>query len=765
MSKTDTVQSIPIDGLPLTEEEWSQTDREFYTKSFLLDRYKDDFDKLPHLEQRMDQYFDDFWVPFRSLYGDSLHSMSWVIRIFDLIVESLKERPAHLNELDEVREQSPDWFKSNKLVGAMLYVDLFAGDLKNLKEKITYLNELGINYLHLMPISKPREGLNDGGYAVESYREVDPRVGTIEDLREFANLLHDAGINLVLDFVMNHTAREHEWAQRAMNGDERYQHYYYVFDDRTIPDQYEQNLVEVFPDFAPGNFSYYPQMDKWVWTTFYEFQWDLNYSNPEVFHAMLGEMMFLANLGVDVLRLDAVPYTWKKMGTNCQNLPEAHMLVQAYRALVRIFSPSLIFKAEAIVGPEEIVKYLGVGGNEGKECDAAYNATLMNHLWHALACENTHLLRTTLFHLPRAPHSSVWLNYIRCHDDIGWGISDENAAAVNQNGHNTRMYCTDFYTGKLSGSYAEGYPFQRDYWSGEARVSGTAAALAGLQKSMVEGEGLAIEDAANRILLLKNIIFTWKGIPLLYMGDEIGQMNDFSYLGEPTKKGDNRWVHRPYMNWGKAELRKYPDTVENRLFRGIQRLVKGRQNSPVLHGDSLDRILMLDHDSLFAFERRYGNSKLLLISNFSGDKTVHIKLDELPEEWRYRYYRNFYDNRVLDFSFGEIVIEPYGFFWLEPSMKPEIAPVTDTTIIDVIAETNFGEEIYIVGNIPQLGEWDPNRSIGPLKPLAYPNWEIEVDLPANTFFEFQWIKKRNGKILEWSPDKYWMKSGDEISYY
>ena len=765
MNKTESVYTISQDDLRLTEEEWENTDQDWYLKRFLIKRYEPLYKDHPELKSRIDQYFDDFWVPFRNLYGDSLHIAGWVIRIFDHLIEYVKDRPEHLRKLDDVRDEHHSWFKSNKLIGAMLYVDLFSGDLKGLKEKIPYLNELGVNYLHLMPISRPREGLNDGGYAVQSYREVDPKVGNIEDLREFADLLYDHGINLVMDLVMNHTAREHEWAQRAMRGDERFQQYYHVFDDRTLPDQYEENLVEVFPDFAAGNFSYYPQMDKWVWTTFYEFQWDLNYANPEVYYAMLGEMMFLANLGVDIFRLDAVPYVWKKLGTNCQNLPEAHMLVQAYRALMRIGAPALIFKAEAIVGPEEIVKYLGVGGYEGKECDAAYNATLMNHLWHALASENTHLLRTTLFHLPRAPQTAVWINYIRCHDDIGWGISEENAAAVNQNGHDTRMFCTNFYTGKIPGSYAEGYPFQRDYWSGEARVSGTAAALSGLQKSMVEGEDLDVDDALSRILLLKNVIFTWKGIPLLYIGDEIGQLNDFTYLGDPYKKGDNRWVHRPAMNWGKAEMRHLPETVENRLFKGVQKLVKARQNSPALHGDSVERILMLDHDSLFAFERRMDDHKLLLLSNFSGEHAVHIKIDELPLDWRHRYYRNFYDNRILDFSFGEIVLEPYGFFWLEPSQKPEKAPVTDHTIIDVFVHTELGEQVYIVGNLPQLGEWDPNKAVGPLTPVEYPKWEIELDLPANTFFEFQWLKKRNGSIVEWASDKFWMKSGDEISYY
>jgi amylosucrase len=298
---------------------------------------------------------------------------------------------------------------------------------------------------------------------------------------------------LVIDYVMNHTAREHQWAQAALKGDPHFQDFYLLFDDRTLPDAYERSLPEVFPDFAPGNFTWQPEIQKWAWTTFYDFQWDLNYRNPDVFEAMLEEMLFLANVGVDVLRLDAVPFLWKNVGTNCQNQQEAIHILAAYRALVRMVAPGMLFKSEAIVAPEDIIRYLGSGGLEGKVCEIGYNATLMNHLWQALAAENTHLLRTTLSGLPAIPKEATWINYIRCHDDIGWGISDENAAAVGQSGRGTRNYCTDFYAGVLPQSYAEGYVFQRDRQTGEARTSGTAAALTGLQKALVEADASKID--------------------------------------------------------------------------------------------------------------------------------------------------------------------------------------------------------------------------------------------------------------------------------
>lgn len=733
-----------------------------YMKNYILKRYKKHYKKHPYFKTRIEMWFDDFWENYVKVYDDLDGREKAITALFDSILQAFEDRPSRLHKLDQAREGTPDWFKSHKIVGGMLYVDLFAGNLKNLYKVIPYLNELGINYLHLMPMLKTREGLNDGGYAIQDYRAVEPRLGTYDELRKLTRMLNEAGINLVFDFVMNHTAKEHRWAQAAMAGNEFYQEFFLMFDDRTMPNAYEKHLLEVFPDFSPGNFSFYPQIDKWVWTTFYEFQWDLNYSNPNVFHVMLEEMMHLANMGVDFLRLDAVPYIWKRLGTYCQNQEEAHIIVRAYRALMRIAAPSVLFKAEAIVGPDEIVRYLGTGPYEGKECEIAYNATLMNHLWHALASKNTHLLRTTLHNLPGAPKNTEWVNYLRSHDDIGWGISEQNAADVGQNGHDTRMFCTNFYTGKISGSFSEGYPFQRDYWSGEARVSGTLAALAGLQKAMVEAEELQIEDAIKRIMLIQNVVFTWKGIPLLYMGDELGQMNDLSYLGDVTKRDDNRWVHRPKMSWEKAELRKTEGTMENKLFRGIQKLSEARKDISTLNGNSIDRILLIDRDSAFVFERKYDGQQILFISNFASE-SLHIPMDMLPKAWRLPYYRELFRNRIFNYSFGEIVLEPYGFIWLTQT-DDKTSDRAELTIIDVFAETIFGEEIYLLGNLPQLGGWDPEKAIGPLSADAYPTWEIELALPANTYFEFQWVKKRDGKIIEWSPDKYWMKSGDEISY-
>jgi len=724
--------------------------------AYVEESHPDLFIQDPELKNRLKTCFLDFWEPYSNLYGRDEQKAEQLKKLVDTVVLSFRERPECLKELDAKRAKEPDWFQKPHLVGMMLYVDLFAGDLKKMIDKIPYLQELGINYVHLMPVFQTREGEDDGGYAVSSYRKVKSKLGTQEDLKHLAKSFHEHGISLVLDYPMNHTAVEHEWAQRALQGDEECQSYYFMFSDRAKPDEYSKTLPDVFPGLAPGNFTWQEELQKWVWTTFYPFQWDLDYGNPVVFRKMFAELMSIVNKGVDVVRLDAVPFLWKKMGTNCQNLPEDHKLIRAYRALVRCIAPGTIFKAEAIVAPDEIIKYLGVGGHENKECDLAYNATLMNHLWHALASESTHLLRTTLSNLPKAPSSSAWINYIRCHDDIGWGISDENAQAIGQNGYDTRAFCTDFYSGSLEHSYAEGYPFSRDQKTGEARISGTAAALAGLQKAMIEADELAIQKAIKRLMLLNNVIFSMKGIPLIYSGDEIGQLNDFNYLTDHHKRKDNRWLHRPAMDWEKAKLRKQAGTVEYQLFSGMHQLITTRKRMQAFHAQSEDSVLDVGCDSVFAVERKYENYKVLLLSNFSSDE-VRLPLAGFPGYWRAPVYLDCIQQANLHFSFGHVTLPGYGYLWLSPTEKVMRKKLISTQLT-VEEETEWGEELYIYGNIQELGNWNAHNAVGPLKPAEYPRWAAIVEVPENTVFEYKWLKKRNGQIVEEAPFTQWKRT-------
>ena len=453
--------------------------------------------------QRLDAHFPRLFKLLYRVYGQQYDFFYYLEELLNVAARMWLARSDELKALDGAREQNPQWFQSNQMLGGVCYVDLFAGDLNGLRSKIPYFKELGLTYLHLMPLFRCPEGNNDGGYAVSSYREVDPKLGTIDQLRDLASELRANGISLVLDFVFNHTSDEHTWAVQARSGDREFQDYYRMFPDRTMPDAYERNLREIFPDEHPGAFTYFPDIERWVWTTFHTFQWDLNYANPAVFNAMAEEMLALANVGVEVLRLDAVAFIWKQLGTGCENLPEAHILIQAFNAVARIAAPAMLFKSEAIVHPDEVVKYIGPD-----ECQLSYNPLLMALLWNSLATREVRLLSHSLRSRFKIPTGCAWVNYVRCHDDIGWTFSDEDAAVLGVNGYDHRQFLNAFYTGRFEGTFARGLPFQENPKTGDCRISGTCASLAGLEKALNEETEVEVELALRRILLIHGVILT-----------------------------------------------------------------------------------------------------------------------------------------------------------------------------------------------------------------------------------------------------------------
>src|SRR3954447_17287712 len=524
---------------------------------------------------RFERWFGDLRGPLQAVYGDDPRFADAWRELLAAIAAAAAARPPELRALDHEREITPDWLHREQAVGYVAYVDQLAGTLSGVRERLPYLRELGVGYLHLMPLLRSRPAPNDGGYAVADYGAVEPALGTMDDLRALASDLRAAGMALCVDVVLNHTAREHGWARAAMAGDTRKLAYYRTFSDRSEPDAYELTLPEVFPDTAPGSFTWVPELDRWVWTTFNAYQWDLDWSNPEVFVAMAKTILDLAAVGVDVLRLDAVPFLWKRRGTDCQNQPEVHELVHALRSAVRIAAPGVAFKAEAIVSPRQLVAYLGAGPHEGRECDLAYHNVLMVLLWSALASRRVALMTHTLRAMPPAPPLAGWVTYVRCHDDIGWAITEEDAAAAGEDGYLHRRFLADFYAGDFAGSFARGARFQPDPRTGEARTSGMAASLAGVESALAPRDEGAVELAIRRLPLLYAIAFAHGGLPLVYMGDELGLRNDPGYESDPARADDNRWMHRPPMDWAAAERRTDPATVEGRLWAGLKRLRAG----------------------------------------------------------------------------------------------------------------------------------------------------------------------------------------------
>lgn len=571
---------------------------------------QEDPDDQQEFFQRLDEHFPALFSRLVALYGQQYDFFFQLEELLREAGQSWFRRPSALKELDRQRLAQPDWFQAQEMLGAVYYVDLLAGDLHGLRAKIPYLQELQIRYLHLMPLFAAPQPESDGGYAISDYRQVDPRLGSMDDLTALADELRAVGISLCLDFVFNHTSDEHPWALAAQSGDPEYSAYYYIFPDRTQPDRYQPTLREIFPDARPGSFTFRPDMQKWVWTTFNSFQWDLNYHNPEVFRAMAGEMLFLANRGAEILRLDALAFTWKEAGTDCENLPQAHLLVQAFNAVCRIAAPSLLFKSEAIVHPDEVNRYISP-----QECQLSYNPLLMALLWEALATRDVGLLRHSMSYRLKIPDGTGWVNYVRCHDDIGWTFDDGDAAALGSNGYDHRRFLNAFYTGRFPGSFARGLPFQENPRTGDARISGTLASLAGLEKALREDDPVQIDLAVGRILLLHALIFSIGGIPLLYLGDEIGTLNDYTYATDPSKAEDSRWVHRPAIDWQKMSRRQRAETVEGRIYQQLRHLIRVRRQTAGFAGQGA-AVIDAGTPHVFGFVRA-GAGRLLVLANFS----------------------------------------------------------------------------------------------------------------------------------------------------
>jgi len=560
---------------------------------------------------RLDLHFPTLFRKLFPLYGEIYDAIYYIEELFYALAESWINRPNDLKILDKKREADSKWFQSEQMLGAVCDVDLFASDLKGLYQKIPYLLELGVTYLHLMPLFKTPKGENDGGYAISSYREVNPDIGTMDELIELGKELRKNGISLVLDFVFNHTSNEHEWATRAQAGDPIYENYYWIYPDRLIPDAYEAHLREIFPEEHPGAFTYFKSIDRWVWTTFHSYQWDLNYQNPTVFVEMAREMLFLANAGVEVLRLDAVAFIWKQLGTNCENLPEAHLLIQAFNLIARIAAPSLLFKSEAIVHPDDVIKHISP-----EKCQISYNPLLMALLWESLATREVHLLKHSMQKRLALPDQCAWVNYVRCHDDIGWTFSDDDAAELWINGFDHRQFLNEFYRGRFPGSFARGLPFQENPKTGDSRISGTCASLAGLEKAIAVETEIEVELAIKRIALIHGIILTIGGIPLIYLGDELGTLNDYSYLEDKAKAHDSRWVHRPKTKSSKSDKRKVKNTNESKLYKEFLKLIHIRKANPVFRNLNTE-FFDTNNPHVFGYARKNESDYVIVLANFS----------------------------------------------------------------------------------------------------------------------------------------------------
>ena len=592
---------------------------------------------------------------YRELYHNDMAAFD---RFADMLYDAYTARPEALKLMDRAREAHGDWYKGHDLVGMLMYVNAFAGTLQGVREKLGYIEDCGVNYLHLMPLLESPKGRSDGGYAVSDFRKVQPELGTMEDLYALAMDCHERGIAVCLDFVMNHTSEDHEWAKRARAGERDYQDRYFFYEGWDIPNAYEQTVPQVFPTTAPGNFTWCEEAHKVVMTTFYPYQWDLNYANPAVFQDMTDNMLNLCNHGVDVIRLDAVPYIWKALGTNCRNLPQVHTLVRMMRMVCEIVCPGTLLLGEVVMEPSKVVPYFGTV--DRPECHMLYNVTTMATLWHTVATGDVRLLQHQMGQVFALPKEYTFLNYLRCHDDIGWGLDYPYLRQFGQEEVPHKRFLNDYLTGYFPGSTARGELYNDDPRLMDARLCGTTASLCGIEAARQREDDAALEKAVRLDEMLHAFMFTLSGVPVLYSGDEVGRENDYGYHRDPFKKEDSRYLHRGDMDWALADQRKDETTVAGRLFTALQRMEGLRAQHPVFDDEADTWLLDTGNDAVIGIGRYYRGQKLLAVFNFSRqEQTAWLKETEA--------YVDLMTGEPRDA--GAVLLKPGDFVWLMHEYK------------------------------------------------------------------------------------------------
>ena len=600
--------------------------------------------------QRMEKHQDELRWLYMELYGNDAMYAELCEQMHDYYLK----RSTELKKRDIKKEKNPDWFKEKEMLGMMLYIDNFAGNLKGVEKKLAYLKECNVNCLHLMPFLDTPKGKSDGGYAVADFRKVRPDLGTMKDLARLTEKCHENGMNVCMDFVMNHTSEEHEWAKRARAGEGEYMSRYFFYDNGDIPARYEETVPQVFPTTAPGNFTWLPEIGHYVRTTFYPYQWDLNYRNPRVFNEMMYNFLFLANQGMDIIRIDAVPYIWKELGTSCRNLKEVHTIVRMMRMIAEIVCPSVILLGEVVMEPEKVVPYFGTV--EKPECHMLYNVTTMATTWNSIATRDIRLLKKQMDIVSRLPKQYTFLNYLRCHDDIGWGLDFDTMKQWGMEEPSHKRYLNDYFTGKIAGSISRGELYNDDPVTQDARFCGTTASMCGIEAAGFEGNAEKMQTAIQEDLMLHAYMLTQSGIPMLYSGDELGQVNDYSYKDDAEKASDSRYLHRGAFLWELADKRKDLSTVQGQLFQMLNRLEQIRRQENVFSQEAEVYTYDVHNDSILGILREYKGERFIALFNFSENEQTAWMQEE-------GIFRNLVNGEIVEVK--DPVLKGYEFVWMK----------------------------------------------------------------------------------------------------
>lgn len=600
--------------------------------------------------QRMEKHQDELRWLYMELYGnDAMYA-----ELCEQMHDYYSKRSTELKKRDIKKEKNPDWFKEKEMLGMMLYIDNFAGDLKGVERKLSYLKECNVNCIHLMPFLDTPKGKSDGGYAVADFRKVRPDLGTMKDLARLTEKCHENDMNVCMDFVMNHTSEEHEWAKRARAGEGEYMSRYFFYDNGDIPARYEETVPQVFPTTAPGNFTWLPEIGHYVLTTFYPYQWDLNYRNPRVFNEMMYNFLFLANQGMDIIRIDAVPYIWKELGTSCRNLKEVHTIVRMMRMIAEIVCPSVILLGEVVMEPEKVVPYFGTV--EKPECHMLYNVTTMATTWNSIATRDIRLLKKQMDIVSRLPKQYTFLNYLRCHDDIGWGLDFDTMKQWGMEEPSHKRYLNDYFTGKIADSISRGELYNDDPVTQDARFCGTTASMCGIEAAGFEGNAEKMQTAIQEDLMLHAYMLTQSGIPMLYSGDELGQVNDYSYKEDAEKVSDSRYLHRGIFQWILADKRKDLSTVQGQLFQMLNRLEQIRRQENVFSQEAEVYTYDVHNDSILGILREYKGERFIALFNFSENEQTAWMQEE-------GIFRNLVNGEIVEVK--DPVLKGYEFVWMK----------------------------------------------------------------------------------------------------
>ena len=603
--------------------------------------------------QRMEKHQDELRWLYMELYGNDAMYAELCEQMHDYYLK----RSTELKKRDIKKEKNPDWFKEKEMLGMMLYVDNFAGNLKGVEKKLAYLKECNVNCIHLMPFLDTPKGKSDGGYAVADFRKVRPDLGTMKDLARLTEKCHENGMNVCMDFVMNHTSEEHEWAKRARAGEGEYMSRYFFYDNGDIPARYEETVPQVFPTTAPGNFTWLPEIGHYVLTTFYPYQWDLNYRNPRVFNEMMYNFLFLANQGMDIIRIDAVPYIWKELGTSCRNLKKVHTIVRMMRMIAEIVCPSVILLGEVVMEPEKVVPYFGTV--EKPECHMLYNVTTMATTWNSIATRDIRLLKKQMDIVSRLPKQYTFLNYLRCHDDIGWGLDFDTMKQWGMEEPSHKRYLNDYFTGKIADSISRGELYNDDPVTQDARFCGTTASMCGIEAAGFEGNAEKMQTAIQEDLMLHAYMLTQSGIPMLYSGDELGQVNDYSYKDDAEKASDSRYLHRGAFLWELADKRKDLSTVQGQLFQMLNRLEQIRRQENVFSQEAEVYTYDVHNDSILGILRECKGERFIALFNFSeSEQTAWMQEEGI--------FRNLVNGEIVEVK--DPVLKGYDFVWMKYKM-------------------------------------------------------------------------------------------------